>query len=277
MKFSKEWGFAEIFRKIGAYFFDALYILILTIVVNFVGIAIVKNTSFYKEDTTTVNQNVDELYSLESDARLIDLYNLNEVKQDEPISQETQFQKYLYRHLLRCDDINDGTLLGENRYQYIPKNTKVSSLDNDYLAYFYVEFIPSNPNQGLPEVTINPQDYFNENILKNVNENYFSLDDDGFYYLNINYAKDLYSYLFTDKSNLNGETVYNNLYDFFDETLNNSLTYFMNYAPFKERYDVYQTNYQKLVGISVAINATSYSNFRDYCALYRQETPSYIR
>lgn len=259
MKFSKEWGFAEIFRKIGAYFFDALYILILTIVVNFVGIAIVKNTSFYKEDTTTVNQNVDELYSLESDARLIDLYNLNEVKQDEPISQETQFQKYLYRHLLRCDDINDGTLLGENRHQYIPKNTKVSSLDNDYLAFFYVEFIPSNPNQGLPEVTINPQDYFNENILKNVNENYFSLDDDGFYYLNINYAKDLYSYLFTDKSNLNGETVYNNLYDFFDETLNNSLTYFMNYAPFKERYDVYQTNYQKLVGISVAINATSYA------------------
>lgn len=259
MKFSKEWGFAEIFRKIGAYFFDALYILILTVVVNFVGIAIVKNTSFYKEDTTTINQNVDELYSLESDARLIDLYNLNEVKQDEPISQETQFQKYLYRHLLRCDDINDGTLLGENRYQYIPKNTKVSSLDNDYLAYFYVEFIPSNPNQGLPEVTINPQDYFNENILKNVNENYFSLDDDGFYYLNINYAKDLYSYLFTDKSNLNGETVYNNLYDFFDETLNNSLTYFMNYAPFKERYDVYQTNYQKLVGISVAINATSFA------------------
>lgn len=259
MKFSKEWGFAEIFRKIGAYFFDALYILILTIVVNFVGIAIVKNTSFYKEDTTTVNQNVDELYSLESDARLIDLYNLNEVKQDEPISQETQFQKYLYRHLLRCDDINDGTLLGENRHQYIPKNTKVSSLDNDYLAYFYVEFIPSNPNQGLPEVTINPQDYFNENILKNVNENYFSLDDDGFYYLNINYAKDLYSYLFTDKSNLNGETVYNNLYDFFDKTLNNSLTYFMNYAPFKERYDVYRTNYQKLVGISVAINATSFA------------------
>lgn len=259
MKFSKEWGFAEIFRKIGAYFFDALYILILTVVVNFVGIAIVKNTSFYKEDTTTVNQNVDELYSLESDARLIDLYNLNEVKQAEPISQETQFQKYLYRHLLRCDDINHGTLLGENRYQYIPKNTKVSSLDNDYLAYFYVEFIPNSPNQGLPEVTINPQDYFNENILKNVNENYFSLDDDGFYYLNINYAKDLYSYLFTDKSNLNGDTVYNNLYDFFDETLNNSLTYFMNYAPFKERYDVYQTNYQKLVGISVAINATSFA------------------
>ena len=125
MKFSKERGFAEIFKKIGAYFFDALYILILTVVVNFVGIAIVKNTSFYKEDTTTVNQNVDELYSLESDARLIDLYNLNEIKQDEPISQETQFQKYLYRHLLRCDDINGGALLGENRYQYISKNTKV--------------------------------------------------------------------------------------------------------------------------------------------------------
>ena len=33
--------------------------------------------------------------------------------------------------------------------------------------------------------------------------------------------------------------------DIFDETLNNSLTYFMNYAPFKERYDVYRTNYQK--------------------------------
>ena len=62
MKFSKEWGFAEIFRKIGAYFFDALYILILTIVVNFVGIAIVKNTSFYKEDTTiTIEDQLEHL------------------------------------------------------------------------------------------------------------------------------------------------------------------------------------------------------------------------
>ena len=259
MKFKKEWGFAEIFKKIGAYFFDALYILILTIALNFIGFAIIRNASFYQEDTTKVNTNVDELYSLETEARLIDLYDINEVKQNEPINEENQFHKYLYRHLLRSDDISGNTLLGENRFQYIPKNTLTASIDNDYLAYFYVEFIPNNPNQGLPEINIDPLDYFNENILSEVNENYFSLDENDFYYLNFDYARDLYSYLFVDDSNQNGETIYNNLYEFFVSTLNESLTNFMNYEPFKEKYSEYQTNYQKLVGISVAINVTSFA------------------
>ena len=259
MKFSKEWGFAEIFRKIGAYFFDALYVLVLTIAINYAGIAIVKNTSFYNEDTALVNENADELYSLESEARLIDLYDFDEVKQDEPIGQENQYQKYLYRLLLRSDEVSGNALLGENKFDYIPKNTLTLSIDNDYLAYFYVKFIPENPNKGLPEINIEPIDYFNENILKNVNENYFSLDENEYYYLNFDYAKDLYSYLFIDKANQNGETIYNALYDFFNETINDSLTSFMNYVPFKEKYEEYRINYQKLVGVSVGTNVVSYA------------------
>ena len=259
MKFSKEWGFAEIFRKIGAYFFDALYVLVLTIAINYAGIAIVKTTSFYNEDTALVNENADELYSLESDARLIDLYDFDEVKQDEPISQKDQYQKYLYRLLLRSDEVSENALFGENKFEYIPKNTLTLSIDNDYLAYFYVKFIPENPNKGLPEINIEPLDYFNENILKNVNQNYFSFDENDYYYLNFDYAKDLYSYLFTDKSNQNGETVYNALNDFFNETINDSLTSFMNYLPFKEKYEEYRMNYQKLVGVSVGTNVISYA------------------
>lgn len=259
MKFSKEWGFAEIFRKIGAYFFDALYVLVLTIAINYAGIAIVKNTSFYNEDTALVNENADELYSLESEARLIDLYDFDEVKQNEPIGQENQYQKYLYRLLLRSDEVSGNALLGENKFDYIPKNTLTLNIDNDYLAYFYVKFIPENPNKGLPEINIEPIDYFNENILKNVNENYFSLDENEYYYLNFDYAKDLYSYLFTDKSNQNGETVYNALNDFFNETINGSLTSFMDYTPFKEKYEEYRINYQKLVGVSVGTNVISYA------------------
>ena len=102
-------------------------------------------------------------------------------------------------------------------------------------------------------------DYFNENILKNVNENYFSLDENEYYYLNFDYAKDLYSYLFIDKANQNGETIYNALYDFFNETINDSLTSFMNYVPFKEKYEEYRINYQKLVGVSVGTNVVSYA------------------
>lgn len=259
MKFSKEWGFAEIFRKIGAYFFDALYVLVLTIAINYAGIAIVKTTSFYNENSALVNQNAYELYSLESEARLIDLYDFDEVKQDEPISQESQYQKYLYRLLLRSDEVSGNALLGENKFDYIPKNTLTLSIDNDYLAYFYVKFIPENPNKGLPEINIEPIDYFNENILKNVNENYFSLDENEYYYLNFDYAKDLYSYLFIDKANQNGETIYNALYDFFNETINDSLTSFMNYVPFKEKYEEYRMNYQKLVGVSVGTNVISYA------------------
>lgn len=259
MKFSKEWGFAEIFRKIGAYFFDALYVLVLTIAINYAGIAIVKTTSFYNENSALVNQNADELYSLESDARLIDLYDFDEIKQNEPISQEDQYQKYLYRLLLRSNDVSGNALLGENKFEYIPKSTLTLNIDNDYLAYFYVNFIPENPNKGLPEINIKPIDYFNENILKNINENYFSLDENEYYYLNFDYAKDLYSYLFIDKSNQNGETVYNALNDFFNETINDSLTSFMNYFPFKEKYEEYRMNYQKLVGVSVGTNVISYA------------------
>ena len=245
--------------KIGAYFFDVLYALILTIAINYAGIAIVKTTSFYNEDTALVNENADGLYSLESEARLIDLYDFDEVKQDEPISQEDQYQKYLYRLLLRSDEVSENALFGENKFEYIPKNTLTLSIDNDYLAYFYVKFIPENPNKGLPEINIEPLDYFNENILKNVNQNYFSLDENDYYYLNFDYAKDLYSYLFTDKSNQNGETVYNALNDFFNETINDSLTSFMNYLPFKEKYEEYRMNYQKLVGVSVGTNVISYA------------------
>ena len=259
MKFSKEWVFADIFRKIGAYFLDVLYVLILTIALNYAGIAIVKATPFYNENSILVNQNADELYSLESEARLIDLYDFTEVKQDEPISQEDQYQKYLYRLLLRSDEISGNALLGENKFEYIPKNTFTLCVDNDYFAYYYVKFIPENPNKGLPEINIDSLDYFNENVLKNINENYFSFDENNYYYLNFDYAKDLYSYLFIDKSNQNGETVYNSLYDFFNETINDSLTTFMNYVPFKEKYDEYRINYQKLVGVSVGTNVVSYS------------------
>lgn len=259
MKFSKEWGFAEIFKKIGAYFFDALYVLVLTIAINYAGIAIVKTTSFYNENSALVNQNADELYSLESDARLIDLYDFDEIKQNEPISQEDQYQKYLYRLLLRSNEVSGNALLGENKFEYIPKNMLTLNIDNDYLAYFYVNFVPENPNKGLPEINIEPIDYFNENILKNVNQNYFSLDENDYYYLNFDYAKDLYSYLFIDKSNQNGETVYNALYDFFNETINDSLKSFMNYLPFKEKYEEYRMNYQKLVEASVETNVISYA------------------
>lgn len=260
MKFKKEFSFAGIFKKISNYFFDCLYVLICTIVFNLVGIKVLEITPNYLNNKSVVNETVNDIYKMESEAKLIDLYDLNNKKVNEPISSDDLFIKYINQHLVKA--YNEGSKeIFKNIDEIDLSIYSEASIDNDYLAYFYVTFIPNNLDKGFViDYSTTPIIYFNNTILNPLRSNYdyFSFNENDFYYLKEEYASDLYSYLYLNSNNETGKVIFDNLKEFFIDTLNNSFSLFNNYTPFKEAYEVYNTHFNELVKESVITNTFSY-------------------
>ncbi|MBO8428214.1 MAG: RDD family protein [Firmicutes bacterium] len=260
MKFKKEFSFAGIFKKISNYFFDCLYVLICTIVFNLVGIKVLEITPNYLNNKSVVNETVNDIYKMESEAKLIDLYDLNNKKVNEPISSDDLFIKYINQHLIKA--YNEGSKeIFKNIDEIDLSIYSEASIDNDYLAYFYVTFIPNNLDKGFViDYSTTPIIYFNNTILNPLRSNYdyFSFNENDFYYLKEEYASDLYSYLYLNSNNETGKVIFENLKEFFIDTLNNSFSLFNNYTPFKEAYEVYNTHFNELVKESVITNTLSY-------------------
>ena len=260
MKFKKEFSFAGIFKKISNYFFDCLYVLICTIVFNLVGIKVLEITPNYLNNKSVVNETVNDIYKMESEAKLIDLYDLNNKKVNEPISSDDLFIKYINQHLIKA--YNEGSKeIFKNIDEIDLSIYSEASIDNDYLAYFYVTFIPNNLDKGFViDYSTTPIIYFNNTILNPLRSNYdyFSFNENDFYYLKEEYASDLYSYLYLNSNNETGKVIFDNLKEFFIDTLNNSFSLFNNYTPFKEAYEVYNTHFNELVKESVITNTLSY-------------------
>ncbi len=260
MKFKKEFSFARIFKKISNYFFDCLYVLICTIVFNLVGIKVLEITPNYLNNKSVVNETVNDIYKMESEAKLIDLYDLNNKKVNEPISSDDLFIKYINQHLVKA--YNEGSKeIFKNIDEIDLSIYSEASIDNDYLAYFYVTFIPNNLDKGFViDYSTTPIIYFNNTILNPLRSNYdyFSFNENDFYYLKEEYASDLYSYLYLNSNNETGKIIFDNLKEFFIDTLNNSFSLFNNYTPFKEAYEVYNTHFNELVKESVITNTLSY-------------------
>ncbi len=260
MKFKKEFSFAGIFKKISNYFFDCLYVLICTIVFNLVGIKVLEITPNYLNNKSVVNETVNDIYKMESEAKLIDLYDLNNKKVNEPISSDDLFIKYINQHLVKA--YNEGSKeIFKNIDEIDLSIYSEASIDNDYLAYFYVTFIPNNLDKGFViDYSTTPIIYFNNTILNPLRSNYdyFSFNENDFYYLKEEYASDLYSYLYLNSNNETGKVIFDNLKEFFIDTLNNSFSLFNNYTPFKEAYEVYNTHFNELAKESVITNTLSY-------------------
>ena len=260
MKFKKEFSFAGIFKKISNYFFDCLYVLICTIVFNLVGIKVLEITPNYLNNKSVVNETVNDIYKMESEAKLIDLYDLNNKKVNEPISSDDLFIKYINQHLVKA--YNEGSKeIFKNIDEIDLSIYSEASIDNDYLAYFYVTFIPNNLDKGFViDYSTTPIIYFNNTILNPLRSNYdyFSFNENDFYCLKEEYASDLYSYLYLNSNNETGKVIFDNLKEFFIDTLNNSFSLFNNYTPFKEAYEVYNTHFNELVKESVITNTLSY-------------------
>lgn len=252
---------ASLSKKVISYFLDALILLILTVAINFGSVAILETTPNYKENSEVVSTSVSEIYSLEEEARFIDLYNLDNEKVSSPISQNDMFQKWLVRHLLHSYEVNDKTIftsidkISENELKY-----GEASLENDYLAYFYVEFLPNHQNEGMIEVNISGEDYFKNNILdvKLSNDDIFYFDNNNFYTLTPSYAKDIYNYMYLNEDNDNAYNALKALNEFFLNTLENTATIYQHYIPFKEKYEIYSTSYSILLSQSVLTEFITY-------------------
>ncbi len=259
--FKKELRLATNSRKVMSYFLDALILLIITVAINFASIAVLETTPDYQSKREVVSLTVDEIYTLEEEARFIDRVDLNNQKVSSPISQNEMFQKWLVRHLIHAYNEGDKSIFDSiSEIKDYELEYGEASLSNDYLAYFYVEFLPNHKGQGMNDINVSGDEFFKNNIL-NVNlsnHNIFYFDDNDFYTMSQSYAKDIYDYMYLNDNNENAYNALEALNTFFLDTLENTAKIYQNYIPFKELFNRYQINYQSLISVSVLTEFISY-------------------
>lgn len=252
--FKKELRLATISRKVMSYFLDALILLLITVAINFASIAVLETTPDYQNKREVVSSTIDEIYTLEEEIRFIDRRDLNNQEVSSPISQNEMFQKWLVRHLIHSYNQGDKTVFDSiSEIKDYELEYGEASLNNDYLAYFYVEFLPNHKGQGMNDISLSGDEFFKNNILnvKLTNHDIFYFDDSGFYTMNQNYAKDIYEYIYLNENDDNAYNALKALNTFFLDTLENTATIYQNYIPFKELFNQYQINYQSLISASV--------------------------
>ena len=260
INYKKEYEFANIFKKISKYFLDALFMLLVSVVINFASIDILNNVEPYKETKIQLNQNVDEIYSIENDAKLADYISLDNKDTQEPISRADMLKKYLSRQLSLSIALDDGDQFKLNNITSYEDKYGSANIDNDYLAHFYLVYIKNNP--GLVDVPSN--DYFKYffNTVLNTKEttNYYKYRDNDIPYLTSDIGYKLYSYYINKENNDIGKTIYDNIYQKFNTTLDSSINVlYLKDTNFKNNYNLYKANYNQLTIYSIITLFISYS------------------
>lgn len=250
---TKKYVFAGISKKVYTYFIDVLTVFVLALILNLSCLPILENLSSYKNATTLVNEKVTEIYKIEEEANLIDLVSLDGSKQDNPINRDDMFTKYVNRHIALSYLKDSGNEFRNNNVTI--DNFKYGELtpENDYLSYLYLEFIPSHDNSGFESYGKEPMEYYINDILNKYlkDQNAFIVRD-GIPYLNSSYGYNLYRYVIKEEKNHEaGKANYDTLYSFFNKVLDNSLTIFSSYEPFKNIYSIYLSQYEFLIDSSI--------------------------
>ena len=258
----KKYTFAEISKKIWTYFLDVAILLLTTLLLNIGGAKILESTSSYKNKTAIVDEQISEIYQLEKDANLIDFISLDGKTKEDPISRDDMIKKYIFRQVA-LSYINDTEEdFKKNNVEEFEYKYGVASLENDYLAYFYVNYIPAHQNQGLIEINKDPMLYYINDVYRNFasDTNIFKIDGINYPVLRSHYGYSLYRYLILDEKNYqDGRNIYDNLATYFNKAMDNSLKLFKDYQAFINSYDVYIKNYSSLVDSSILLQFIVYS------------------
>lgn len=242
---------ASFTKKFASTLLDTIFILLISLLLNFVSVSIFKNSSAYKYSEDNINLKVDEINSLFLKANLASFDEEN----NKLISGNDLFTIYLKENIALSFDIYSEELstkeveiddINENL-----ENVSLASYENDYLAYFYVNYLPSigEPNFG--------KEYF-INYLKsqqNSQEIYdFSKDFPNFKF---DIAFNIYSYLFNEKSS---EAIndYNLVKKIYGNVIGKSYEIITNLKDYKKLYSSYNDSYSYLVNIINAILCLTY-------------------
>ena len=229
-------------KKFASDAIDLVLIFILSTLLAFVGYFSFTNTSYYHNQVSYVNEQVDAINDLAIDAKLASLDEEGNLEDN-----VTLFNDYLDSHILLSYSLNssafnekgiDQTIIDEHI-----KNISAASYENDSLGFFYVHYL----DEFNGKTTVDEKKIEFVNLLSeqdNAKELY-NLEED-FPSLKVEIAIEAFNYLYLSSAT---SEVYEQLGNIFINVLNNSISMFQTLPEVIALYDEYDLAYASILDI----------------------------
>lgn len=229
-------------KKFASDAIDLVLIFILSTLLAFVGYFSFTNTSYYHNQVSYVNEQVDAINDLAIEAKLAMLDEEGNIEDN-----VTLFNTYLDSHILLSYSLNsnvfnengiDQTIIDEHI-----KNQSIASYENDSLAFFYVHYLDEfNGKTTIEEKKIE----FIDLLSKQENaEELYNLKED-FPSLKVEVAIEVFNYLYLSSNVIEA---YEQLGNIFINILNNSISVFQTLPDVIALYDEYDLAYASILDI----------------------------
>lgn len=229
-------------KKFASDAIDLVLIFILSTLLAFVGYFSFTNTSYYHNQVSYVNEQVDAINDLAIEAKLAMLDEEGNIEDN-----VTLFNTYLDSHILLSYSLNsnvfnengiDQTIIDEHI-----KNQSIASYENDSLAFFYVHYLDEfNGKTTIEEKKIEFIDLFSKQ--ENAEELYNLKED--FPSLKVEVAIEVFNYLYLSSTT---SEAYEQLGNIFINILNNSISVFQTLPDVIALYDEYDLAYASILDI----------------------------
>lgn len=240
---------------------DVFIVGVLTLFFSFITISIINNSSFYKEQTSVMENEARVCFKMSEESRLI-TYNgsgTGDEHYSSSISQNEVFKSNLRSHIFLSFNndnsyfVSKGVTSLEFEQGLLP-----ASFETDELAYFYYHFVKDNNDKyQIVDLSIKSYQNYHYDLFKEyepkINDNYiWVLDNVGdFPILKGEYAYDAYMYLKDNKTS-EFENVYNALNVQYNSMWNAEYKQLTASPTYKLHYDNYQSAY-KLTSVVVDV------------------------
>lgn len=229
-------------KKFASDAIDLVLIFILSTLLAFVGYFSFTNTSYYHNQVSYVNEQVDAINDLAIEAKLAILDEEGNIEDNVAL-----FNTYLDSHILLSYSLNsnvfnengiDQTIIDEHI-----KNQSIASYENDSLAFFYVHYLDEfNGKTTIEEKKIE----FIDLLSKQENaEELYNLKED-FPSLKVEVAIEVFNYLYLSSNVIEA---YEQLGNIFINILNNSISVFQTLPDVIALYDEYDLAYASILDI----------------------------
>ena len=257
-KYYKE-GYLRSSRRIYAGLIDSILLIIASFIILISGMEILQNCiPQYKSKIDEINIQRVECYKIEEEAKLYE-FNTNKdglSDYDSIIKQEDTFKKYCLSNITYSYNNNETTRDNYFKtFEVKPVDMKIddkiiseATFDNDYLGYFYSNYIKTHDFSNILELNTDSFDgktYFKK-VLKdnsigttwNYNES-----NDLLPVLNIEYSATLYGYLFYSLGGQEGLNSYNFLVKQYQNVWKVSSEFLFKSNEYSVHYNVYKNLY----------------------------------
>lgn len=248
-------------KKLKAYFIDFGSIILLSLLICIISISIFINSTYYKKQDQTINNQIDIMLKLTKEANLSD-----EDENGNILDLNDLYKKYAIGHILLSFNI-DPTSFTNSNYTDIKNHEQIKDkyfpidVKTDYLANIYYNYFPNlNGEFNQPKYT-DASTYFKE-VLTTVNKDLSCFNMNLTYpTLKGEFAVSLYEYIVLEKKVDNQKGLDNNTLfaDIFTKTFSYNSEQFQKLTFYQKEYNIYYSSYQSLAYITNLIYVLSYT------------------